>query len=189
MDKQRGNQTLAWYIRCFTSFDDDWVSLLPLAEFAYNNAINSATGQSLFFANYGFHLSFLPDFVSESSVPAIQSTMEFLNVNNRILQEAVANAQLDNKWAFDKKRRKELNLQSGDRVWLSTTHLRLACPSKKLAPKFVGPFPVRRKLNGVSYELSFPDLFINPVFFMCHCLNPRYKIPFLTEGLGLLNQC
>lgn len=114
---ERTNQTLEQYIWCFTSFaQNDWVSSLPLAELAYNNASHSTTGQSPFFVNYGFHVSFLPDFVSESSVPAVQNTMELLSHNNKILLEAVTKAQMDNKRAFDKKRRGELNLQTGDRV-------------------------------------------------------------------------
>jgi len=34
---------------------DDWVNLLPLAEFAYNNTSHSATMVTPFFANKGFH--------------------------------------------------------------------------------------------------------------------------------------
>lgn len=51
---KRTNQTLEQYLRCFSSFSqDDWVSLLALAEFAYNNSNHSAIRQSPFFANYG----------------------------------------------------------------------------------------------------------------------------------------
>ena len=34
---------------------DNWASLLPLAEFAYNNVPNETTGMSPFFANKGYH--------------------------------------------------------------------------------------------------------------------------------------
>ena len=41
---------------------DDWVRLLPIAEFADNNSTASATGVTPFFANKGFHprISFSP---------------------------------------------------------------------------------------------------------------------------------
>jgi hypothetical protein len=32
---------------------DNWVRLLPIAKFAYNNLVTQATGMSPFFANYG----------------------------------------------------------------------------------------------------------------------------------------
>jgi len=40
---------------------DDWSKLLPLAEFAYNNATNATMGVSPFFANKGYHLEITAD--------------------------------------------------------------------------------------------------------------------------------
>jgi hypothetical protein len=34
---------------------DNWVDLLPMAEFAYNNSVTSTTGLSLFYMDYGYH--------------------------------------------------------------------------------------------------------------------------------------
>jgi hypothetical protein len=34
---------------------DDWVDLLPIAKFAYNNSVTSTIGLSPFYANYGYH--------------------------------------------------------------------------------------------------------------------------------------
>jgi hypothetical protein len=36
---------------------DNWSDLLPLAEFAYNNAPSATTGLSPFYANKGYHLN------------------------------------------------------------------------------------------------------------------------------------
>ena len=48
------NQTLETYIRMFSNDEqDDWALLLPMAEFAYNNSIHSATGYTPFFAATG----------------------------------------------------------------------------------------------------------------------------------------
>src|SRR5579875_422836 len=53
---ERVNQTLEQYIRIYCSYQqDDWARLLPITEFAYNNALNASTGISLFFANKGYH--------------------------------------------------------------------------------------------------------------------------------------
>src|SRR5260370_38029616 len=43
------NQVLDQYLQAYTNYQqDDWSSLLPLAEFAYNNATNEMTGVSPF---------------------------------------------------------------------------------------------------------------------------------------------
>ena len=52
------NQTLEQYLQIFTNYQqDNWSSLLPLAEFSYNNAPNATTGVSPFFANKGYDLA------------------------------------------------------------------------------------------------------------------------------------
>jgi len=52
------NQTLEQYLRVYCNYQqDNWSELLPLAEFAYNNAPSATTGVSPFFANKGYHLN------------------------------------------------------------------------------------------------------------------------------------
>jgi len=51
------NQILKQYLHVYCNYQqDNWSKLLPLVEFAYNNAL-SATGVSPFFANKGYHPS------------------------------------------------------------------------------------------------------------------------------------
>ena len=53
---ERTNQTLEQYLRMYCNYQqDNWSELLPLAEFAYNNAPSATTGISPFFANKGSH--------------------------------------------------------------------------------------------------------------------------------------
>ena len=50
------NQTLEQYLCVYCSYQqDNWSELLPLGEFAYNNALAASTGVSPFFANKGYH--------------------------------------------------------------------------------------------------------------------------------------
>src|SRR6266545_6423835 len=52
------NQTLEQYLRAYCNYQqDNWSTLLPLAEFAYNNVPSETTGVSPFFANKGYHLN------------------------------------------------------------------------------------------------------------------------------------
>jgi len=53
---KRMNQTLEQYLHVYCNYQqDNWSKLLPLAEFAYNNALSTTTGVSPFFANKGYH--------------------------------------------------------------------------------------------------------------------------------------
>ena len=53
------NQTLEQYLRIYCNYqEDNWHSLLPIAEFCYNNTPSSTTGVSPFFANNGYNPAF-----------------------------------------------------------------------------------------------------------------------------------
>jgi IS30 family transposase len=50
------NQTLEQYLQIYCNYQQrNWVSLLPIAKFAYNNAPSATTGVSPFFANKGYN--------------------------------------------------------------------------------------------------------------------------------------
>ena len=53
---ERQNSTMEAYLRAFVNFEqNDWARLLPMAEFAYNNAKNASTGHTPFELNCGYH--------------------------------------------------------------------------------------------------------------------------------------
>jgi transposase InsO family protein len=55
---ERLNQTIDAFLRAYVNFQqNDWVELLSLAEFAYNNTITTAHSMTPFYANYGYHPS------------------------------------------------------------------------------------------------------------------------------------
>jgi len=48
---EHANQTLEQYIPVYCNYQQDWLGLLPLAKFAYNNTPSTTTGVTLFFTN------------------------------------------------------------------------------------------------------------------------------------------
>jgi hypothetical protein len=47
------NCTIKTYLKIYSNTkQDNWVSLLPIAQIAYNNKQSEATGQTPYFANY-----------------------------------------------------------------------------------------------------------------------------------------
>ena len=70
---ERMNQVLEQFLRMFTTRrQDDWAHLLPITEFAYNNAYHSTTRFSPFYATYGYHLSLSFTTPSTSMVPTAE---------------------------------------------------------------------------------------------------------------------
>ena len=65
----------------------------------------------------------------------------------------------------DQKRCPAPNYHPGQRVWLSAKDLRLKVASKKLAPRFVGPFPTTRLVGPAAIRLHLPQsLRVHPTF-------------------------
>ena len=53
------NQTLEQYLQIYCNYQqDNWLELLPLAEFSYNNTPSATMGVSPFFTNKGYHPNF-----------------------------------------------------------------------------------------------------------------------------------
>ncbi len=53
---ERQNSTMEAYLKAFVNWEqNDWARLLPMAEFAYNNAKNASTGHTPFKLNCGYN--------------------------------------------------------------------------------------------------------------------------------------
>ena len=128
---------------------DDWAELLPLAEYAYNNAENSSTKASPFLLLYGYHPS--PD--GEPVDNKKWNTGQLIAEARRILE--LARGEMAR---YANRKRRVAPFKVGDQVYLSSKHLGIVQASAKLGPKFVGPYPVLESFNDTSYRLDTPGL-------------------------------
>jgi hypothetical protein len=152
---ERLNQTMEQYLRCYTNYtQDDWVDLLPLAEFSYNNSDHASTKQSPFLANYGYHPTM--DFCLPNDQPPNDRTQTLKETIN-ILTENIQKAQDAYTSQANKKRKPAPELKIGSKVWLRTTNIRTNRPSKKFDYRKLGPFKVIEKINPVCYRILLPD--------------------------------
>jgi hypothetical protein len=133
---------------------------LLYAEFSYNNSHQASIKMSPFKALYG---------------RKCQTPLMWSNVGERILEgpnfvkeakEKVAlirkrllEAQSRQK-SYEDNRRRELRFEEGDFVYLKVSPM---CGVKrfqmkaKLAPRFVGPYPVISRMGPVAYRLELPE--------------------------------
>jgi hypothetical protein len=145
-------------LRAFCNYDqDNWVELLPLAKFSYNNAIHASTRMTPFWENYHYHpvmqfkapkqrSSLKSEIQADTFAAGLEETHKTLRRN---LQEAQAG---QTKYAGGK----DVVFEVEDKVWLSTRHFRTTRPSKKLDYKRTGPYTVSKVINKKAYKLDLP---------------------------------
>ena len=52
------NQMIKQYLQHYVNYEqNNWVTFLPMAQFAFNNAVYTTTGEMPFYVNYGYHPS------------------------------------------------------------------------------------------------------------------------------------
>ena len=138
---ERQNSTIEAYLRVFVNFkQNDWVKLLPIAEFAYNNAKNASTGYTSFELNCGYHpyVSYEQDLDLHSKLRTVEELSFELQKLITVCQQNLHHAQELQKRAHNK----SVKLQSyalGNKVWLSSKHLKTK-RNRKLEAKFLGLF-------------------------------------------------
>jgi len=113
------NQTLEQYLCVYCNYQqDNWSELLPLAEFAYNNAPSATTSVSPFFANKGYHpnLSVYPERDIASS--RVRDFVVDLDELQSTLKEEIAKAQRHYQLSADSHRQQPPDFQIGQSVFV-----------------------------------------------------------------------
>jgi hypothetical protein len=163
---ERTNQEIEQFLRSFVDHrQENWPEWLAVAEFTYNNKIQSATNASPFFVNTGRHPRMGVEPRKAGKHPAAQ---EFAEQMQQTHEEAQASLKVNNeqmrKYA-DRKRSDAPEYKVGDSVLLSTKDLPLReRPSRKLAEKYIGPYKIKNIINANAVELDLPlNMKIHPV--------------------------
>lgn len=163
---ERANQTVETYLRHFVSDrQDDWVDLLPIAEFVFNNSVSASTGFSPFFSQFAFHPR--ANTLSEgSTVPAADRLLNDLTTVQETLQDNLLRAKEVQRTYFDQRARDAPDYVAGDWVWLLRRNIATTRPSGKLDFKRLGPFCIDQVMGKDIYSLILPDDLsrIHPVF-------------------------
>lgn len=153
---ERINQELEQYLCIYCNYkQDNWAEWLSIAEFSYNNRLHSSTGQSLFMINLGCYPNMGED--KKNAMKGSPGTEQFIKTIREIWAgvEAVlkrTNEMMKRKW--DAGRKPEIERKKGDLVWIDAAHYNTDQPSKKLSAKWLGPFPIIRKVGKASYKLK-----------------------------------
>jgi hypothetical protein len=150
------NQTLETYLRHFVSVRlNDWNTLLSRAEFAHNAAVNETVRAASFKLTYGYNRRTPVGEVVEVVHPTSAAFVERLQSALNFARKSLIAAQQRQKALADKHHIDEV-YKVGDKVPLSTKYLNLkhSKKSRKLLPKWIGPFEVVQIVGPVAYNLK-----------------------------------
>jgi hypothetical protein len=165
---ERTNATLEQYLRCFINYQqDDWSTLLPMAEFCYNNTVHSSTNQTPFYALHGYHPRFHVDVPRVSaSTPLAHERLQLIKNTQEDLQFHIATAQESQAQYYNQNKLPQPDYQPGDLVWLLRRNIKTTRPSDKLDVKRLGPYKIVEAVNTRAFRLELPSAMMrtHPVF-------------------------
>jgi len=155
---ERVNQELEQYLRIFIGErQDDWHTLLPLAEFSYDNHIHSSMQQTPFLLDTGRHprMGFKPH-QPPSRFKAVNEFMDRMKDTLEEAKSALAKAKDNMAWYYNCRRSPAPSFSPGDMVYLDSEDIQTTRPSKKLSHRRLGPYPVERCVGKYAYHLVLP---------------------------------
>ncbi|GAU45290.1 hypothetical protein TSUD_327480 [Trifolium subterraneum] len=157
---ERTIQSLEDLLRaCVLEQGESWDSCLPLIEFTYNNSFHSSIGMAPFEALYGRKCRTpLCWYESGETVVLGPDIVQETTEKIRMIREKMKASQSRQK-SYHDKRRKDVEFQEGDHVFLrvtSTTGVGRALKSKKLTSKFIGSYQISERIGKVAYRIALP---------------------------------
>jgi hypothetical protein len=160
----------------------DWNEWLSRAQFAYNNSYHESIRDTPFHLVLSRHPRTPLGVSNKDKRPteAAAFVEKIKTYTDRARTVLIASQQRQK--AFADRKRVEQTYAVGDQVLLSTKNMMLkhAERSRKLLPKWVGPFEIVQKVGKLAYELKMnPGWQIHPVFHVS--LLERYKSDGRTQ--------
>jgi Chromo (CHRromatin Organisation MOdifier) domain len=156
---ERANARLEQYIRIYGNAEqDNWVNLLPLAQYVHNSWTNASTGYAPFELLIG-HVPQINVTHEETNVPEVARRKVWLEHARQRVQAVIKAAQnmLVTRTQRKKGQRHYHGHAVGDKVWLEGTNLKLTHPKAKLDAKCYGPFTVTEEISPVVYRVELPQ--------------------------------
>ena len=137
------NKTLKQYLHIYYNYQqDNWSKLLPLAKFAYNNALSATTGVFLFFTNKRYHLNITVH--PEYNITSFQAHNFVIDLNKlqSTLKAEISTAQQYYQKSADVQYSSSLNFKVDNKVFVKAQFFWTTWSSKKLSKKYLRPYKI-----------------------------------------------
>ena len=121
---------------------DNWDELLPLAEFADNNAPSATTGIMPFFANKGHHQNLTVHLECDLASTHARDFITDLDKLHRELRQHIADAQCGYQATADSCCLPAPEFKIGSHMFIKALFFHMTRPSKKLSEKYLGQYKI-----------------------------------------------
>ncbi|QRW23994.1 Retrotransposable element Tf2 protein [Rhizoctonia solani] len=161
---ERVNPSIEHFLRAYSGVNQrDWTKWLPMAEFAYNNAVHSSTGKTPFKALYGWEPTLTPSNVP-TDVPEADKLAQTMEAQWKEVESALRQSKQRMTAGEDGS---PIEFEIGEEAWLDARNVNLKTLSQKLTEQRLGPFKVIEKISDWAYRLELPPTMqIHDVFYV-----------------------
>ncbi|KAF8755364.1 hypothetical protein RHS01_05226 [Rhizoctonia solani] len=158
------NPSIEHFLRAYSGVNQrDWTKWLPMAEFAYNNAVHSSTGKTPFKALYGWEPTLTPSNVP-TDVPEADDLAQTMEDQWKEVESALQQSKTRMTAGEEGS---PLTFELGEEAWLDAKNINLKTLSPKLTEQRLGPFKVIEKISDRAYRLELPPTMrIHNVFYI-----------------------
>jgi hypothetical protein len=142
---------------CVLAYGKCWEDSLAFAEFSYNNGYHTSLKKAPFEVLYGRKCR-TPLMWSEVGDCVIENP-DFIKAAEEKITEVLENIRIaqSRQKSYTDKRRQELKFDVGDHVYLNASPIRGTRRFQvhgKLIPRYIGPYPIIKKIGVVTYKLK-----------------------------------
>jgi hypothetical protein len=145
---------------CVLTYGKNWEDNLAFAEFSYSNGYHTSLKKAPFAVLYGRKCR-TPLMWSEVGDRVIESP-DFIKAAEEKIAEVHENLRIaqSRQKSYADKRRRKLKFDVKDHVYLKVSPIRGVRKFRvhgKLAPQYIGPYPIIKRIGAVAYKIKLPE--------------------------------
>ncbi|MBW0497114.1 hypothetical protein O181_036829 [Austropuccinia psidii MF-1] len=154
--------------KCHEGYTNDWITLLPSVQLAYNTSQNYTTGKTPSLVEKGWSTLLPVDQLKKNLLAIHPTAKDFHDIWKKACDTAakcIAEAKEYNKQRWDKSHM-EPDFKDGDQVLVSTIYFKNLKGPKKMRDSFLGPFTIIKLILKNAVEAKITEEFSrkHPVF-------------------------
>jgi len=165
---------------------------LPWVEFTYNNSYQASIGMTPYEALYGRPCK-SPNYWWESINKILLGSEMIQKTSDKIeMVKRWMNAAQDEQKSYADRKRKDIAFSVGDEVFVKVSPLRKVMrfgTSRKLAPRFIGPYEITEKVGTLTYRVNLPSELagVHNIFHVSHLRKCLHKTATIGEPVQQLH--